>query len=405
MGQTTFPLLAADLLRLRASTIGVLTAASGAVAVVTMAAVSARVPTRQVRHALVVALVVLAGAFPLIGDAHGLFALTIGVLVLGLAGGLVFPALVTAVGGIGGEEVVRGSRDRPIALLGVSLSLGLAIGPFVETAVLALSHANLRTAFRWFALGPLAAALVMAVVIVLGADGSVPVAPPVPPVRVSLRRALADRAFEVALLGQLLYTAPFAAVVVFGALFARHVYGLSLSQVQIAFGVFFVMSFLVRSIVAWRSPIRHKLAWFHLSAVLTLAGLVVLAAGRDMAELLVAMALLGVPHGLTFPLSMGIVAEGRPHSELASVNARLSAAVQVVNLVLAPVLGLGIDDLGYRVTFALLVLPVAGAAVAQRRVAQRRAGRHQDGEHEAQGSWVAPPVVQGAARRGPAESI
>ena len=101
------------------------------------------------------------------------------------------------------------------------------------------------------------------------------------------------------------------------------------------------------------------------------AGLALMAIGRDDAELLVAMALLGVPHGLTYPLAMGMVAEGRPSAQLASVNAHLSATVQVANLLLAPLLGVGIDAAGYRVTFGALVAPVVVAALLQRRIGRR----------------------------------
>jgi predicted MFS family arabinose efflux permease len=385
MAQTTLPLVASDLLHLRGAPIGLITAASGVVAVVTMSVVSSRIPLQWIRPSLVLALLVLAASFPLVGDARGPVSLTAGALVLGLAGGVVFPTLLTAVGGLGGEEVARGARDRPIALLSVALSTGLAFGPFVEGGVLSWSGGDLRAVFDWFAIGPVVGALALSGLVWARrrsrpAPARLPQPVPVPRaacsvpgdrVRVALPAALRDEGFQVALLGQLMYTAPFAAVVVFGALFARHADGMSLAGVEVAFGVFFVVSFGVRSAVAWRSPIAHKLAWFQLSAALTVAGLGLMALGRGEAALLAAMALLGVPHGLTYPLAMGMVAEGRPSAQLASVNAHLSAAVQVVNLVLAPLLGLGIDAIGYRVTFAALVVPVVVAALVQRRIGHR----------------------------------
>ncbi len=385
MAQTTLPVVAADLVHLRGGPIGLVSAASGVVAVVTMSVVSSRIPVRFVRGSLVLALLVLAGSFPLVGDARGPLSLTAGARVLGLAGGLVFPTLLTAVGGLGGDEVARGARDRPIALLSVALSVGLAWGPFVEGGVLASSAGDLRAVFAWFVIGPVAGA---AALVVLGgprrrSSRPAPVAAAARPgpgdkVRVPLLAALRDEHFQIALLGQLLYTAPFAAVVVFGALFARHDYGLSLAGVEVAFGVFFAVSLAVRSLVAWRSPIVSKLAWFQLAAVLTVAGLALMAIGRDDAELLVAMALLGVPHGLTYPLAMGMVAEGRPSAQLASVNAHLSATVQVANLLLAPLLGVGIDAAGYRVTFGALVAPVVVAALLQRRIGRRDASGESD---------------------------
>ncbi len=408
MAQTTFPLVAGDLLHLNATAVGAIAAAGSGISVLAMVLVASRIPPRRVPIVLVGSLLMLGLAFPLVAVAHTGLVLTVGVLLLGAGGGLAFPTLITAVGGIGGEDAQPGARDRPIALLGVALSASLAIGPFVETASLAVSGGNLRAAFLWFALGPLLAALLMAGVVsrrsewhrsrqaarrrgrpggeghadafrmapeVLAVgDGIGATAGPGPgSSRVSFRQALTDPAFQVALLGQLLYAAPFAALIVFGALFAGHDYKLSPAQIQVAFGVFFLISFAVRAGVAWRSPIRHKLAWFRLSTAVTLVGLAAIGLGHGEPQLLLAMALLGVPHGLTFPLSMALVAEDRSHAELPSVNAHLTASVQAVNLALPLVLGLGIDALGFRTTFLLLLLPVAAAGWVQHRLG-RRAG-------------------------------
>jgi len=401
MAQTTFPLVAGDLLHLNATAVGAIAAGGGGASVLAMVVLASRIPARRVPLVLVASLLMLGLAFPLVAAAHSVLVLTGAVLLLGLGGGLVFPTLITAVGGIAGEDAGPGARDRPIALLGVALSASLAIGPFVETASLAVSGGNLRTAFLWFTLGPLLAAVMMAAVVtrrsgwgrarraarwdtgreaaslaglvgpaseaVVEAGRSAPGT-----ARVSLRRALDDPAFQVALLGQLLYAAPFAALIVFGALFARHDYGLSPAQIQVAFGVFFVVSFMVRAGLAWRSPIRHKLAWFRVSAALTLVGLVVIGLGHGELQLLLAMALLGVPHGLTFPLSMALAAESRPHRELPSINAHLTASVQAVNLALPVFLGLGIDAVGFRATFLILLIPVAAAGAAQHRVGVRQ---------------------------------
>ncbi|MHB1527509.1 MAG: MFS transporter [Candidatus Dormibacteria bacterium] len=404
MAQTTFPLVAGDLLRLSATAVGAMAAAGSGISVLAMVLLASRIPPRRVPIVLVGSLLLLGLAFPLVAVARTGLVLTVGVLLLGAGGGLAFPTLITAVGGIGGEDAEPGARDRPIALLGVALSASLAIGPFVETASLAVSGGSLRAAFLWFTLGPLLAALLMAGVVtrrsgwyrsrqavgrqrraggeghadtfrmaakaLAAGDGVGATAGPGSS-RVSFRQALTDPAFQVALLGQLLYAAPFAALIVFGALFARHDYQLSPAQIQVAFGVFFLISFAVRVGVAWRSPILHKLAWFRWSTVATLVGLAAIGMGHGELQLLLAMALLGVPHGLTFPLSMALVAEDRAHAELPSVNAHLTASVQAVNLALPLVLGLGIDALGFRTTFLLLLLPVAAAGLAQHRLGRR----------------------------------
>ena len=410
MALTTFPLVAGELLHLNASAVGGIAAAGSGVSVLAMVLLASRIPPQRGPAVLVASLLLLGLAFPLVATAHSAVVLTIAVLLLGFGGGLAFPTLITAVGGIAGDGAQPGARDRPVALLGVALSASLVIGPFVETGALAASGGSLRTTFLWFTLGPLLAALLMAVVVArrsgwnrsrrlarprspsggeglartvgvatdaaVADEGVRAAAEPAPASSwVSLRQSLSDPAFQVALLGQLLYAAPFAALIVFGALFARHDYGLSSAQIQVAFGTFFGISLAVRVGVAWRSPIRHKLAWFRVSAGLTLVGLAVIGLGHGEPQLLLALAILGIPHGLTFPLAMALVAEDRPRRELASVNAHLVASMQAVNLALPLLLGLGIDALGFRVMFLILLAPVAAAAYAQYQLGRRRAVR------------------------------
>ncbi len=378
MAQTTFPLLAGVVLHLPAATVGILAAAGSLVAIAAMTLGAARVTPRRAPLVLAGSLLLLAAAFPLIAAAGGVPLLAAGVLVLGAAGGIGFPTLISAVGAGAASGAGPGARDRPIALLSVALSASLVIGPFAEGLVLDAGHGDLRTAFLWFGLAPVLAAGLLALRPWARGRRAGPVASPGETgggERLGLRRALGEPDFTVALLGQLLYSAPFAALIVFGALFARHVYGLSPSAIQLVFGTFFGVSLVVRLVVAWRSPVRHKLRWFRVSALLTGLGLLVLAGGRGEAELLIAMALLGAPHGLTFPLAMAMVAERRRRRELISLNAHLTASVQAVNLILPPVIGLGIDQLGYRVMFLALLLPVAAATLAQHRVGRRRAAR------------------------------
>lgn len=388
MAQTTFPLVAADLLHISATGVGIVAAVSGGVGVVTMVWLAARIRPGRAPQTLLLAILVMALAFPLLGEAPNTAVLVVGAVVLGFGGGLAIPTLITAAGQMAGDQ--PGARDRPIALFGVALSVSLAIGPFVETAVLAAQHGNVRQTFLWFTIAPVLAVVILSGVILRrrprastradNADNdkhapasSPPSAAPSPATaagRLSLAAAMRDPGFRVALFGQLIYAAPFVAIVVFGALLARHDYGASPAGTQLAFGVFFAVSFAVRLLLAWQSPIPHKMGLFRLSAALTLLGIVVLATGHGNVLLLVAMGLLGVPHGLTFPLSLGLVAENRPPQQLASVNAHLSASVQVVNLALPFLLGIGIDAFGYRLMFLVLVVPVVAAGLLQQLAAR-----------------------------------
>ena len=68
--------------------------------------------------------------------------------------------------------------------------------------------------------------------------------------------------------------------------------------------------------MSWRSPIQHKVGLTRVAVLLTILGLASLGLGRGSGMLIAAMAVLGVPHGLTMPLASSLVADGRPAWEL-----------------------------------------------------------------------------------------
>ena len=428
--QTTFPLLGHDLLKLGAPAVGDVAAASSASAVVAMLVIAARIPASKARATLAAALVVMAAGLVLLAVAQNMPLFLAGALVLGASGGLVFPILMTVFGttrsGDGQSTGTGpGSRDRPLALFGVALSASLVVGPLVETGALDALGGNLRLAIGAFVpvllvgalvvgalaraqarercghsdLEPVAGHAVQPPAIVtaesiesrpssardatdlsLTADlDAASIGRPREGRRVSMGEAWMSPRFRVALLAQVLYAFPFVGLVVFGALLSRHAYGLSPAGAEVGFGAFFASSFLVRTVLAWRSPIPHKLALTWVVAVLTVVGLAGLGLGHGPGMLMAAMVVLGAPHGLTMPLASSLVADGRPAAELPSVNAYMTAAVQAMAVVLPPLLGISVDALGYRDTFLVLLAPVSLLGVAQvfagRSQAKHQAGR------------------------------
>lgn len=116
------------------------------------------------------------------------------------------------------------------------------------------------------------------------------------------RPLLSYATFRLALATMLTYQAPFAALVPFSALLARRVDGQSAAGASLAFAVFFIVSLGVRGAVVI-SPVRHRRIALVFAVVATAAGLAALSSGRGVDHLVVGMAVLGAPHGLTFPLA------------------------------------------------------------------------------------------------------
>jgi DHA1 family multidrug resistance protein-like MFS transporter len=383
MAQTTFSLLGRERLGLGAGTLGVLAAVSGLTTVLVMVTLAARTETRRAPAGAAVASVVLALAL-------GAFALTrpfalflVAVLALGVAGGLGQPALASAVGATPGER-----RERALALYALTLSASLGAGPLLETLVLDRTGQDLRAPFVAFLGLPLLGAGLLVGAARAGrpraADAPPPTAlgrelarpgHPAPPAasarpcpassgaaspapRARTGGLLSSREGRVALVVQLLYAVPFSGITVFGALVARTVFGASPAGAQLAFAAFFSASFAARGAVALLAPVRRKGAAFAASAALTAGGLVLLGTGHGMAQLVAAMAVLGVPHGLTYPLVLALVAESTPPVGLPRANAMLMGPTTLASVVAPVVLGEVADLASYRAMVLSILVPV-----------------------------------------------
>lgn len=391
MAVTTLSLLARGAVHLGAGAIGALGALSGAVLALVTLFLSRRVPHHRAAAsaaggmgALVVALLVLA-----IAPSFGV--LVAGAVLLGAAGGIVMPGLLNAILSVAGHE-----RERAIAIYTVVLSISLAAGPLLETFVLSLARQDVRIPFVVFAVFPLLGApLAYVVSRQQRHDGSASeVASPEPALVADVcskevaaldsgmsslvvtlgdtRRGrrwrpglLSTRLGRSALVAQLLYGVPFAGITVFGALVAHVGFGFNPARTQLGFTVFFVLSFGARAAIAWRAPIMRKRPLITLSGALTVAGLLLLALGHGAWALFVAMGMLGIPHGLTFPLALALVSEATPVEALPRANATLLGSTNITSVIVPLILGGIIPVIGYRNMTLVLLGPVLAFAAVQ----------------------------------------
>ncbi len=409
MALTTLSLLGREKLGLHAGAIGVVGAVAGlAMAAVTFT-VSGRVPPRRAAASAASGMTILVVALVTFALASSFGMLVAAALLLGAAGGLAMPGLINAV-----VFVAGGRRERAIGLYTITLSLSLALGPVMESVMLSIGNQDVRTPFVLFsflpALGVLAIAASLrwsrrgrpspATVIpprpagahpdtggtrALGADagtrdpetgtpapgagagtprapGSTPDRPSGPWTARWRSGLLGSREGRVALIAQLLYAIPFAGVTVFGALVARIGFGVSPAMAQVAFTVFFVLSFASRGAVTVRSPIARKLPLFWAAASLTAAGLLLLGLGHGLVLLLVAMGVLGIPHGLTFPLALAMAADSTDLAGLPRANATLLGSTNLAAVIVPLVLGAIVPAVGYRGIALVLLAPVAVCA-------------------------------------------
>jgi DHA1 family multidrug resistance protein-like MFS transporter len=411
-GQTTYPLIARDQLGLTGGEVGGLAAAAGLAGVACATLVAGR--ARRVRPARLLAWgqIGALASLAMLAVPAGRPGLWLGALGLGAASGLVFPALMTVI-----AARAPGRRSQALAVMAVVLSISLVLGPLAESGLLSATGQSPRAALGLMVVLP-AGAAVLALRVAAGGrrpvasrgadadlDGSdgpdlraAAAGSPAGEPEAFLRPAGGDatlavpdqevaggaipggaggavsggaggavpaRAFRLALTVMLAYQVPFAAVVSFGAILARSVDGVSAAGTQQAFAVFFAASALVRVLLVWRPPGRHRPLVLAASAAATVVGVAGLGLSGSPAGLLGSMAVLGLPHGTTFPLASSILAEQQGVGEMAlgRANGRLMAGTNAASVVTPFALGWLAATAGYRTAFLLIEIPVGLAAL------------------------------------------
>lgn len=363
MALTTVSLLGSEKLGLHSGAIGVVGAVAGLATAAVTFTVSGRVPPRRSAMSAAAGLTILVVALVAFALASSFGMLVIASLLLGVAGGLTMPGLINAV------VFISGSRsERAIGLYTITLSLSLALGPVMESLMLSIGDQNVRTPFLLFSFFPAFGVLLIGASLHWPRKRRPSPAPvtatvlAIPSLPTSDRRwrrgLLGSREGRVALIAQLLYAIPFSGITVFGALVARIGFGVSPAMVQVAFTVFFVLSFAARGAVTVRAPIAHKLPLFWAAAIFTGAGLLLLGLGHGLVLLLVAMGVLGIPHGLTFPLALAMAADSTDLDGLPRANATLLGSTNLAAVIVPLILGAIVPAVGYRGMVLVLLAPV-----------------------------------------------
>jgi len=357
MALTTFALLFRESFHTSAAGAGAVAAAAGAALVITTLGISTRLKPHQLETAVMIALVMLAISLAGIGLSISFPVSFACAILLGISGGLALPALTGATQRT--AAVANLPRERSVALFTLVLSASLAIGPLVESGLLSLSGQNLKIPFLAFAVLP-----VIALAVLIRRAFRFPELrhapdPPSSDAPKPKSRSLSVVEVRRALYAQLMYAVPFAGISIFGVTIAHTTIGATPSQAQLAFTAFFVVSFASRGIVAWRAPIRHKSLVIIASGVLTCVGIVMIGTGQSFLVFLLAMTVLGVPHGAIFPLALALIGEKLRPEELPRANAVIMGSSNMVGVAAPAILGVLIASFGYRAMVLLILVPVA----------------------------------------------
>lgn len=179
-----------------------------------------------------------------------------------------------------------------------------------------------------------------------------------------LLELLRDRKYLEAVAVEAAYTVSFAAFTTYGAILAA-ARGASLVSAEASLSIFFASSLAARTLLAAANPKTTPTLVF----APTIAGLLLAAFSEQMAEVVASFILLGLAHGIAYPLSSIYAAEAVSQEELALANTALSGISAAIQSVFLPVLGYVAQKAGLMCVFLtpIPITAVLGMALAARR--------------------------------------
>ncbi len=361
MVQTTIPLFGQDYLQMGSAEVGIASGVFMLAGVLSPLLIVSRMRVDKMTLALVMFSALFAATVPLYYFAASLVSFYVLIVLTAVASSTVMLLMLTS-----SQTLRPGSEHRTIGIYTVALSSSLVFGPFLE-GIVAGNYDSLRPVFLAFFPFVLSSVILLAVRHHKDApaqpaerDGltggsSVSALP-------SLRAArglFRSKSFMLPTLSQMSYSIVFASILSFGGILAVQRISAGYSEVFYLFGTFFGTSWVTRvTLTAGRNPTK-KTNLLQFSMLLSIAGMVLVRFSDVPATMFLSFAILGIPHGLQYPVSAMMIAEGIQRERLPVANA-LFSSTGAVPFALTPIaVGYLATYVGLAPSFLLMALPVA----------------------------------------------
>lgn len=165
---------------------------------------------------------------------------------------------------------------------------------------------------------------------------------------------LGNVGFKTAVLNILAYNIPFAVILAFGGIYAVSEFHVSFAEVTGLFTLFFATSLASRIYLSIRPPDSVRL---HATAAvsMTAVGLSLILFGGNVYSFALALLVLGIPHGLTYPLSVISISRTFSPSERNAANSVFFATMMLVGVVTPSAAGALAQIIGLKDLFGVLV--------------------------------------------------
>ncbi len=345
MINTTAPLLARYIFLFPNILVGILASIGSLINLATVILINARLPGSVRRRLFLIsnALIIILLVLYYVSNPTSIWGLAI---ITGFAYGVIMPNILTSASIVGDQF----TAERLLVLYTLALSTSLVVGPLFETYL--LTHLTYRDVFLIFT--PLA---------IIAFTFSFRLKfPPDPPKHrragiLNHKAILKNRGFVSAVLATTTYSIPFAVFTTFIAIYAQSIYHVNKYLAYFSFVPFFLTSFLTRLYLTIKVPGKLFIPMIT-SIIITSIGIILLYASPTYIAFLVAMTLLGIPHGSTYPLSTLMLSRGTRIEERNTANSYFSAYQGIIAITMPAIFGYLADAVGLRLSMLLLLIPV-----------------------------------------------
>ncbi len=351
MLMTTIPLLARYDFHFSNTLIGLLSALTALMTFLSSGLINSRLRSCCRRLALIASSVAYTVVYPLFWLSSPL---TIWLLsaIAGFTLGFLMPNIITSASLLPD----RRARERLLNIYTLSLSISLILGPAIESLI--LKHYSLKESFLFFTIFPILALAIAPLIRFPEERGGDSL--------ITVNNVLSNPGFLTAVLNIATYNVVFSFLMAFGGIYARDSFGLSYSMVETLFSLFFITSFLGRLYLSIK-PAERLWPLMSSAVLLTVIGVTMIGLTSSSLIYIIALLLLGIPHGITYPLSVVAISRAFKPQHRNAANSLFFSFMMLIGIATPTVTGYVADLIGIRNTFIVLILPVIIALILLRR--------------------------------------
>ncbi len=334
---TTIPLFVEKYFHFNETDVGLIAGFSSLIMFLTTLFINSRLNSKSRRYLFIFSNVLITISLLLIIYST-VFSVWLYVLFISFSAGIIMPNIITSAGDYSDRRI----RERMMGIYTLALSASLIVGPTLEGLV--LDYFPLKYGFLLFA-------PISAIAVILSPFMKFPESKSEESKDV---KVFSNPGFKVAIFSILTYNVPFAMIIYFSGIFAEQTFKMPYSIIMLLFSLLFTVSFISRGILSYFVP-SNLWRYIKFSMLMTAIGVSVIFLSRDVLFYVIGIMLLGIPHGLTYPLSISSIGRSFDINKRNKANSYFFAIIMLINIVVPTAAGLLIDHIGFRNVMVLIV--------------------------------------------------